>query len=333
VGTGTPQSCTERAFEAALAERSVSFNCGPAPVTITLTGEKTITAATAIDGGGRVTLSGGGAVRIFTVTYGAGLDLRNLTIADGRGDLGGGIVNAGTLALTNCTLNDNSADGSSYNGAGGGISNRGTATLTNCTLSGNSATEGGGISGPAFATLRNTIVANSPSGGDCTYGQINHGSHNLIEDATNSCGLTNGVNGNLVGVDPMLGPLANNGGPMRTIALLPGSPAVNAGDADVCANPPVNGVDQRGYVRPGTGAANCSIGAFEYNAPGPLGTCVGDCANDGQVTVDELLTMVSIALGTASMSACDVGDPNNDDQITVDEILTAVNNALDGCGA
>jgi hypothetical protein len=59
--------------------------------------------------------------------------------------------------------------------------------------------------------------------------------------------------------------------------------------------------------------------------------CVGDCNGDGEVTVDELLTMVSIALGNAQVSQCLVGDANKDDQITVDEILTAVGNALNGC--
>ena len=62
------------------------------------------------------------------------------------------------------------------------------------------------------------------------------------------------MNGNIVGLDPLLDPagLKDNGGPTQTIALLPGSPAINAGDPDVCANPPVNGVDQRGYARPGS---------------------------------------------------------------------------------
>jgi hypothetical protein len=46
------------------------------------------------------------------------------------------------------------------------------------------------------------------------------------------------------------------------------------------------------------------------------------------VTVDEILTMVNIALGNTPVAACDAGDANQDDQITVDEILTAVNNAL-----
>lgn len=59
--------------------------------------------------------------------------------------------------------------------------------------------------------------------------------------------------------------------------------------------------------------------------------CVGDCNSDGQVTVGEILTMVNIALGNASVEACFAGDANRDGQITIDEILTAVSNALNGC--
>jgi len=61
-------------------------------------------------------------------------------------------------------------------------------------------------------------------------------------------------------------------------------------------------------------------------------TCVGDCNGNRSVTVDELLTMVNIALGTTNVSQCAAGDANGDHQITIDEILTAVNNALNGCG-
>ncbi len=63
----------------------------------------------------------------------------------------------------------------------------------------------------------------------------------------------------------------------------------------------------------------------------PTLACVGDCNADGQVTVDELLTMVNIALGNASVSDCLPGDGNGDGLITIDEILVAVRNALDGC--
>jgi hypothetical protein len=60
---------------------------------------------------------------------------------------------------------------------------------------------------------------------------------------------------------------------------------------------------------------------------------VGDCNGDGQVTVDEILTMVDIALGNVGVGTCTAGDANADGRITVDEILTAVRNALNGCGA
>ena len=71
VGTGTPESCTEAALDAALTGGgAVTFNCGPNPTTITLSGEKSITADTAVDGGGNVSLSAHGS-RHFTVNAGA----------------------------------------------------------------------------------------------------------------------------------------------------------------------------------------------------------------------------------------------------------------------
>src|SRR5215470_16498466 len=60
-------------------------------------------------------------------------------------------------------------------------------------------------------------------------------------------------------------------------------------------------------------------------------SCVGDCSADSQVTVDEILTMVNIALGNAAVADCMAGDNNQDGQITVDEIVTALDNALNGC--
>ncbi|MFI5364609.1 MAG: hypothetical protein ACHQ4J_03200 [Candidatus Binatia bacterium] len=63
----------------------------------------------------------------------------------------------------------------------------------------------------------------------------------------------------------------------------------------------------------------------------PTLACVGDCNSNGQVTVDELLAMVNIALTNVDVSACEAGDANHDGTITIDEILTAVSNALIGC--
>ena len=59
--------------------------------------------------------------------------------------------------------------------------------------------------------------------------------------------------------------------------------------------------------------------------------CAGDCNNTGKVTIDDILTMVNIALGSANVSVCTPGDTNNDSHITIDEILAAVNNALTSC--
>src|SRR5438046_104447 len=94
VGTGTPASCTESALDAALAGGGmVTFNCGPSPVTITITSAKTISSATSIDGGtrGLITISGNNRVRIFWNT--ATLNINNLALVNGRGDAGGAITN------------------------------------------------------------------------------------------------------------------------------------------------------------------------------------------------------------------------------------------------
>jgi len=60
-------------------------------------------------------------------------------------------------------------------------------------------------------------------------------------------------------------------------------------------------------------------------------TCVGDCSKDNSVTVNEIITMVNIALDNAALSTCLAGDANHDGRITINEIISAVNNALNGC--
>jgi hypothetical protein len=72
-----------------------------------------------------------------------------------------------------------------------------------------------------------------------------------------------------------------------------------------------------------------STGTPTTAAPEP---CGGDCNADHSVTIDELLTLVNIALGSVPVANCEAGDSNHDMHITVDEILSAVNNALNGCG-
>ena len=172
---------------------------------------------------------------------------------------GGGIFSAGTVTITSSTLSGNSAD----LGSGGGIYNFGTATVTNSTLSGNSARYGGGISSyTGTATLTNNIVANSLEGGDLRGGDLLTGSFNLIGDGQNLGALTNTLTNTLTD-DPLLGPLADNGGPTQTHALLPGSPAINAGNDSVTQTE-----DQRGLTRNVNGV---DIGAFELQLAEPSG--------------------------------------------------------------
>ena len=113
----------------------------------------------------------------------------------------------------------------------GGIENFGPVTLTNVTIDGNSASKhGGGIDNFGPATLNNSIVANNASGGDFYAGSGSSfsGDNNLIDDAASTGGFSNGINGNIVGVNPLL-TLGNYGTTIQTMPLLPGSPAIDAG--------------------------------------------------------------------------------------------------------
>jgi hypothetical protein len=82
----------------------VTFSCGSGPVTITITSTKMVAQDTTIDGGGLITISGGGTVEVFAVRV-ATFDVRNLTISNGSADAGGGISSVdGVLTVTNSTI-------------------------------------------------------------------------------------------------------------------------------------------------------------------------------------------------------------------------------------
>jgi len=108
------------------------------------------------------------------------------------------------------------------------------------------------------------------------YGNVDTlSSRNLIGDAGTSGGLSDGdENGNIVGQDPLLSELADNGGPTRTHALLPGSPAIDMGDPEFAPafDPPLL-TDQRGYLRVADGDGDATrridIGAFEFLSTTP----------------------------------------------------------------
>jgi hypothetical protein len=203
--------------------------------------------------------TGGGGGGIFN--NGGTLTVTNSTLSANSASLnGGGIANGGTLTVTNSTFAGNSANN------GGGIDNGGgTLTVTNSTVTGNSAGSGGsggGIyNGVGTTTLTNTLLtadtANN-SGANCSNvgGTLTDGGHNLEFNPTNTCGFSAG-NGDLF-TDPLLAPLGNYGGTTQTVALLPGSPAIDAGAA---VGGSVQNTDQRGITRPQLGGVD--IGAFE----------------------------------------------------------------------
>jgi fibronectin-binding autotransporter adhesin len=125
-----------------------------------------------IDGGGDVTVSGNRDLRVFAVDPGAAFSLRNLIVSDGHdGDYGGGIINEGTLTVTDSTFSGNHAADS-----GAGIANFGTLTVSGSTFSGNSGDfDGGGIynEGELLKVTNSTFFGNKGGfggGGIISYG-------------------------------------------------------------------------------------------------------------------------------------------------------------------
>lgn len=198
--------------------------------------------------GGGIQSTGGGLVQVTGSTLEGNLARYGGAIATRSGP-------ATTVNVANSTFTGNSAQNE-----GGGIYNSaaGVMNITNATFSGNQAGTGGGVFNLGTLTLRNTILATSTNG-NCS-GTIVDGGGNLRWPASDSSCV--GAYG-----DPMLLPLADNGGPTQTMALGPGSGAIDAANDGICLapiGPPdygAGGVDQRGITRPQ--GAHCDIGAYE----------------------------------------------------------------------
>ncbi|MEM8641160.1 MAG: CHAT domain-containing protein [Cyanobacteria bacterium P01_G01_bin.54] len=204
---------------------------------------------------------------------------------------GGGIYGYGNITINNSTLSGNLAED------GGGIRNRGAVTATNTTFSGNSATQRGGaihsfggavtlhnatiafntavgtgagggieIADTEINQITNTIIANNSGMGaiasDLRANLISSTVQNSLIQSTagiTGAALATGLNGNIIGQDPLLAPLANNGGNTQTHALRPGSPALNTGDNSLL--PFGLSTDQAGQARIIGGTVD--LGAFE----------------------------------------------------------------------
>jgi hypothetical protein len=228
---------------------------------VTLTND-TFSGNSALGGNG----AGGGSRADNSGGYGGG----------GGNASGGGVYMAGGAAtLTNDTLSGNSAlggaggpnvadgtggtggnGGNGGNASGGGLSIvRGTMTLTNTLIAQNMLTAG--TRGLPFG------FPGIASGPDVS-GSVSSSDHDLVGDGTGS-NLSNGVNGNQVGtpaspISPLIGPLQDNGGPTQTMALLPGSPALDAGDSTALGLP---ATDQRGPGFPRVVNGQMDIGAYQ----------------------------------------------------------------------
>ncbi len=221
---------------------------------------------------------GGGVLSSNIVATNSTISGNTTSGIDGQG---GGVHAFNDLTLTNSTVSGNSTSGNGANG--GGVVVVGEATISNSTITDNNAmmADGGGFFQPEGTrnpplTISNSIVAGNSAGGtgedlrtdpDSTL----TASYNLIQTLS---GLSLeqmfalvGGDGNLTGMSPLLGALADNGGPTLTHALMDGSPAIDAGDPAIAANPAE--FDQRGngflrVVDGGVGGMRIDIGAFEF---------------------------------------------------------------------
>ena len=246
------------------------YNGAVAVTNSTVTGNKAF-----VDGGGIYERSGTLAIAYSTISKntsgrdGAGIHNHNSYVTIGYSTIsanttgffgyGGGLYDrSSTTSIENSTISGNKA------AVGGGVYNRATLTVSNSTISKNTAGDGGGILNVRNLTLKRSLI----SGNSAFVGREIDDFDTVARNNYNLFG-NNGYDG-VIGFSPgptdivpgrglggIIGPLANNGGPTQTHALVPGSPAIDAAPAD--ADCPA--ADQRGVARPQ--GAGCDIGAFE----------------------------------------------------------------------
>ena len=264
--------------------------------------------------------------------------------------LGGAIYNDSNASLTinNCTIAGNSAAGgaggdAAFGGAGGegagGIYNLKTVTVTSSTISGNAGLGGAGGDGQFGAdgaagkgvggvyqktgtsTIRDSIIAGNTrnrSGGPDVDGTFTSGGFNLIGISNGGSGFTgtSDQTGTLASpINPVLGPVQNNGGPTNTMALLNGSPALDKGFAFG------NSIDQRFQARPkdnpstpnATGGDGSDIGAFEAdtNVVGPTPTATATATPTATATATANPNPTATATATAAPTATATASPSS----------------------
>ena len=252
----------------------------------------------------------------------------------GAGLGGAAYIAGGIVTLSNDTLYNNQAVGGngggggydSGNGGSGGIGSggglyvaAGTVTLSNDTLSSNQAVSGGGgdsngsngaavgggidnAAGPSSLQIYDIIVADDTAitAGPDLDGSLTSLGNNLIGNSTGGSGF---AASDLLNFNPQLGPLQNNGGPTQTLALLPGSPAINSGDT---ADAPA--YDQRGPGFPRIVNGSIDIGAFQVQATNVAAPIVSSInTTQGPASGGTSVTITGSNLGTALTATVDFG--------------------------
>jgi hypothetical protein len=285
--------------------------------------------------------SGGGIFNTGTLTLARSTINANHAGAGYYAATGGGIYNyQGIVTVSNCTVSSNDVESSYLNGggAGGGILNDGTLTVSSSLLTSNEAfdsprihSRGGGIITYDSATLQlqNTIVAGNRSGGspDISGAVDSSSSYNLVGIDGGLTGISDGLNHNRIGttanpVDPLLSALGSYGGPTQTVALLPGSPARNAGDPSSASS-----TDQRGLPR---FAGSCDIGAFQSQANPFLVTALLDPGHlSGQLSLREAVNLAN-ALPAGNTVSFDPGLASSTVTLTAGELLLSRSLAIAG---
>ena len=253
------------------------------------------------------------------------LTVTGSTLADNNGGLYGGAILAfdGQVSVTNSTISGNVVQRQ-----GGGICySGGLLEVTSCTVAFNVTTEtftppewgGGGIySDAGRALIRNTIVADNAAAqnGQDVLGPVLSLGYNLVGQTEFSSGwVATDLPGNAEApLDPVLGPLQDNGGPTPTHALLVGSPALHAGDPAVLMS-----LDQRGSVRAGFLGTPTDIGAFEaepatqFRLVAPAGVLAGQPFALTVVALDQWGNVASTYTGTVHFSSTDLAAQLPDD--------------------
>ena len=233
--------------------------------------------------------------------------LARVTVSD---NYGGGVVSGSSYGTALLRVYDSTFSGNVGYGEGGGLLNyAGAVYVKGSTIVGNLSQYGGsGVSGYGATSLVSTIVAHN-GGRDCDAAVVSLG-NNLDGDGT--CGLN--AAGDLARRDPRLGALADNGGPTRTHALLPDSPAIDHIPNTAC----LSAIDQRTVAR-NARIGPCDIGAYEFSPFGDIRLIVADIKNlarAGAITLDQQRTFIE-ALKVAELAAM------NDDAATACPALAA----------